>query len=406
MITFLEKKSTRKIHKYETVGRTWDILIDVDANDRPRFEHLDGFTFSGAPITVEEARNQPSQHNNNQNQRTPFGQGNQNQNLSRNENNPPSGPRSQRNAADLFPGFQRNDPFQQNNKSVFGQSNNQSNPFGSQKNNQNQDQNQKSNQSTPQADARNLIAGIIRKRYQADNHFLTMEALAKDPDVQNSELMGSSAAKVWKSFFVICEQDVFETPAKRREMVHSVSVGNNELKDVWDVVALSSCFPELKNLDLSNNKIENAGDLRFWKNSLLRNLEHIVLIGNPIMDKPDELKKLRHWCGRNLKAINGESVIPEGMSLDFRTDSPAPQIREHPEVDVRTFGQPVPGKSDEQLNKEKMGLEFSFESGLKLQYVEMALESSNFDYQKAGQNFLEAKANNQIPADWYIQVPQ
>ncbi len=99
-------------------------------------------------------------------------------------------------------------------------------------------------------------------------HPSTQAAVAKDADVQaSSELVSSPAGKVWKGFFIVCQEKVFETPAKRREMVQSVSLAHNDLNSVHDVIALSATFPELKNLDLSNNNIKNLGDLKWWKNS-------------------------------------------------------------------------------------------------------------------------------------------
>src|ERR1700755_569117 len=61
IVTFLEKKSQRKIHSYKDIGRSHVLLIDIEEADADRFYHLNGFTFSGAPLTVEQSK-QASHH--------------------------------------------------------------------------------------------------------------------------------------------------------------------------------------------------------------------------------------------------------------------------------------------------------------------------------------------------------
>ena len=423
IVIFLEKKSQRKIHSHKALANSWVLLIDIDAGDAQRFYHLNGFTFSGAPITIEESRgragqNQNQNQQNNNNNRTPLGPGQQNQQSNipsgprnqRNDNSLPSGPRnqrdgnqSQRGSADLIPGFNQNNPFFNNSQNTFGQNNTQ-NAFGQR---QKQPEPPKPREPSQRDQLEDLMVSIVRKRYNAANHFLTFEALSKDADVQASAIIESPAPKVWSAFFTICENKVFETPAKRREMVQSVSLAHNDLKDVKDVIALSATFPQLKNLDLSNNNISNAGDLRFWRNAF-RSLEHIVFLNNPIMNQPEELKKITRWY-RNLKMINNEPVVPDGMSLDAafnnRTASPAPTmpgITTHPEVDLTTFAQPLPGKPEEQLMKERMGLQFSVETHLKMQYVEMCLAANGFNYDLAMKNLRELFEQGQVPADAFL----
>ncbi|RMZ84497.1 hypothetical protein DV737_g1087, partial [Chaetothyriales sp. CBS 132003] len=455
IVTFLEKKSQRKIHSHKVIGKSYILFIDIDAADSQRFYHLNGFTFSSAPLTIEESRGRPSQHQHQSQSRdrTPLGPGPQNQ-----QPHVPTGPRGHTNepprgrrgaGPDLITGYNNNNSNQngffssQSSSPAFGSSSsinaktNNHNMFGqSHPTNQVQDGPQPS--SSEKQQLQDLMVRIIRKRYNAEARFLTFAELSKDPDIAATPLVQSTAGKVWSAFFTVCSNQVFETAAKRREMVESISLANNELADVKDVIALSATFPQLKNLDLSNNNISTAGDLRFWRNSL-RSLEHLVLANNPIMSNPAEVQKLVRWWGRSLKLLNNEAVhasaVNDGsMALDGSTataaistfnnhataatitndntnnipsslsSSPAPfaGIASHPEVDVREFGQPRPGKSEEQLIKERMGLQFSVETHLKMRYVEMCLSANNFDYDKAMANMREMWERGEVPADAFL----
>ena len=110
IVSFLEKKSSRRIHSYKDIGKSHVLLIDVEAQDKPRFDHLNGFTFSGATIAVEDSRQRHPQHQQHQ----------------QNGAQPPAGPRSLDNRISAAP---RGPRSQQVN---FG--NNQNPPTGPQSN--------------------------------------------------------------------------------------------------------------------------------------------------------------------------------------------------------------------------------------------------------------------------------
>jgi nuclear RNA export factor len=389
IVTFLEKKSQRKIHSYKDIGKTHVLLIDIDEADAPRFHHLNGFTFSGAPLTVETSKQSSYQHPNGA--QPPAGPRSDNQRI---PNNPPSGPRLTHNRFDGAPSGPRS--IQRN----FPQGNDLINGFqkgGSQ------------SQDPGKKEIESVLIDIIHKRYMANEKYLTFEALAMDPVMQQSGLSQQSASKVFSAVFTVCEK-VFETPAKRRDMVVSVSLSSNALKTVQDVIALSATFPNLKNLDLSNNQISEVGDMRFWRNSF-RGLEHLILSGNPIDTKPQAKQQLARWF-RNLRLINNAPIQPNVMPLDTGSDinrapSPAQPLptQSHPEFpDGSTFGVPQPGKSEEVLVKEQMGLRFSFETRLKMAWVEQCLSANGFDYDKAIRNLQELVEQGNVPADAFLSV--
>jgi hypothetical protein len=390
IVTFLERKSGRKVHASKSVGRSHILIIDIDEADAPRFHHLNGYTFSGSTLTVEAARS-PShpQHNGTHPPTGPRSDHN------RFPNNAPSGPGSMANRIQAPPTGPRS------NTRTFGQSHiNTTNGV------------QHSGHSQQQPNSQELqatLVEIIRERYNAQEKYLTFESLSTDQRMQASGLSKEPPSKVFSALFVCCEK-VFETHAKRKDMVVSVSLRNNNLRTVQPVIALSATFPQLKNLDLSNNQLGDVGDLKFWRNSF-RSLEHLIVSGNPIDNNPQEKQKLMRWY-RSMNMMNGEPIQPNAMTLDTANDinrapSPAQALptQSHPEFpEGSTFGLPQPGKTEEVLLKEQMGLRFSFETRLKMSWVEQCLGANNFDYDKAMLNLQQLVEAGNVPADAFLNV--
>lgn len=401
LLIFLEKKASRKILSSRLAGRTV-LLITINEHDKDRFTHLNGFTFAGATLIVEDARpprnqstlpqaqtqfSQPQPHN-----QTSFSQS-QNQSLesrlshpTRNQfqngtsNHPPTGPRAQ-NRQNHITGNAResrqpNDPLKSEVESV--------------------------------------IISVIHKRYHAGDRHLILNTLVADPELLNSGLSGQEPSKVYKAIFAICETKIWETPSKRKESVVSVSLRDNGIRSAQDIISLASVFPHLHNLDLSNNLLQDLGALKYWKNQF-RDLEHLILTGNPVASLPDTLSTLLKWYP-NLKLYNNEPVSAATSSQQQAFAGGAvqpaqiqPQVGTeaaplHPELPPgSTFGLPLPDKPAEVLLREQMGLQFSFETKLKMQWVENCLSANNWDYAAAMANFTELRAQGQIPGDAYIE---
>lgn len=84
------------------------------------------------------------------------------------------------------------------------------------------------------------------------------------------------------------------------------------------------------------------------------------------------------------------------------TPSPIPP---HPEIPAGSdFGQAAAGKSEEQVLKEKMKLELSFATRMKLAFAEDALTSVNWDYPVALSKFTEMNKAGAIPAEVFLNV--
>lgn len=416
---WLSNKAKRPIQASQRQG---DVLqIQVLAKDKRSFLHCDGWRWAGVDVGITEgqldsappaARNQsvPSgprgggfsgnQRNGSLNSRITGGPSNTFNSQNRNQpkelfGDPPSGPRGG--------GFQQNRPPKDHASN---------NPFGSQSQTRNQQ---------PQDPAVSaVLEQVIRQRYDPNAKLLDLSALAMDPLIQGADLQSASAEKVFQALFITLERSVFETREKRAEMIESVSFKNNSLNTVKEIIGAGTTFYSAKNLDLSDNNFKNITDLTWWKNRF-PGLEQIILAGNPV-DSPETKEAVRKWY-RKLKTYNLQPLdAPFAGTLQPQlaavppvpTSSPAPgagpngqllDTASHPEFpEGSTFGLPTPGKPGDLLMMEQMGLKFSYETGLKMNWVEQCLKANNFDYDKALADLNGAMQSGSIPAEAFISV--
>ncbi|KIW17081.1 hypothetical protein PV08_04272 [Exophiala spinifera] len=400
LLAFLERKSSRQILSNKLVGRSV-LIITINEADKSRFTHLNGFSFSGSSLIVEDARpprNAPSQSIQSP-QNTSFGSRVSQPSRPQFQNGfsqPPPGPRghfsnqsSQPPSGPRGPGRTYQQPNTRDTRRTNG---------------------------SVTSDVENIIISVIHKRYHAGDKHLILNLLGEEPDFINAGLV-SEPTKLYKAIFALCESKIWETLPKRKEAVLSVSLRDNSIQTIHDTLPLANAFPHIQNLDLANNALQDLEPLKFRKNQL-SSLQHIILSGNPVASKPDTLSTLLKLYP-NLKFYNNEP-IQNATDVDIQPQQPAfgggavqpiqpqPQLGPeptlaHPEFPPgSTFGIATPDKPAEVLLKEQMGLQFSFETKLKMQWVENCLSANNWDYQTAMANFAQLKAQGQIPADAYI----
>ncbi|KIW22877.1 uncharacterized protein PV07_11127 [Cladophialophora immunda] len=403
LLVFLRKKSgDRQILSNKVVGRASNVLIiTVYENDKDRFYHLNNFQWAGSTLTVEDSRSplgninrfqqnqahdrsqnhlppsqpsQPARSTFGQNGTTPHGRHHQ----------PPSGPRGGGNA-----------PYNQprNNPRFGAQDINKNDPLTN--------------------EVENTMISVLRRRYDPSLKLLSLNALGADDELlQIPGILGSDPAKVFEAIFTLCKTKIFETPSKRDESVHSITLSDNGFESVEQIMSLSRTFPRLRNLDLGHNKLASMDSLKFWKNQF-RDLEHLILQGNPVNDLPDTLSTLRQWYPKlklfnNLPVGDNQPTASSVQQAPFQGNPqqpvPAPAGRlPHPEIPADSlFGVPQADKPAEILEREKMGLQFSFETKLRLAAVEECLAANNWNYALAMKNFMELKAQGAIPAEKFI----
>ncbi|KAL1639970.1 nuclear mRNA export, poly(A)+RNA binding protein [Diplodia intermedia] len=155
---------------------------------------------------------------------------------------------------------------------------------------------------------RATLTSMLERRYNAEAKLLDLSSLGLDPDLKSLGVfdMGSTtAAKVFPAVMKQCDT-LFKSPQEKRERFDAVTLHSNELTSLDNVKTLAFTFPDLKNLDLSNNKFAKLEDLHPWKNRF-RKLDHLVLTNNPIEQVPDYAVEILKWFP-SLRFLNAVQV--------------------------------------------------------------------------------------------------
>ncbi|ETI26326.1 hypothetical protein G647_03103 [Cladophialophora carrionii CBS 160.54] len=386
VLGFLKSKSGCQIIS-DRVVKVHILFIEIWERDKNRFYQLDGSTWSGTTIKIEESRQRTDNAN----------------------KFPPSGPRADGNSH-----------YKQHNNSGFG----------SQINGKNDD--------LFAVEVADKIAAVIRSCYTETDKHLNFTNLANHsgiqqiPDIQNA----TDGAKVWEAIFTICKTNVWPSNHQRNISVHLISLRQNEITNVTVIEALSRFFPRIQGLDLGDNKLENMNSLIAFSDKF-RELQHIIIDGNPVCYLPDTVPTLRQWYPK-LKQVNNTPVetiqdaipFPVGQPApvlgigigvgvgqtpfrpdDRYKDTPAAQIPVdptrpwHPEIPVDSlFAVKTPDKPQDVWEREVLGLRFSIQTKLNMASTEECLKANHWDYDKALANFSEINSKNQIPRDRFLPV--
>nr|OQO17012.1 hypothetical protein B0A51_17391 [Rachicladosporium sp. CCFEE 5018] len=155
---------------------------------------------------------------------------------------------------------------------------------------------------------RNMLKGVLERRYNADAKLLDFSQLASDSELQQEAVFNSksTASKFFPAMMVVLDK-AFDSIKDRDAAVQSVSLANNELADLKVVSSLSEFLPQLKNLDLSNNKFEKLDQLVLWRKRF-HHLDQLVLSGNPIEQAdPTFATTIIQWFPK-LRTLNGVQV--------------------------------------------------------------------------------------------------
>ena len=126
------------------------------------------------------------------------------------------------------------------------------------------------------------LATLLNTRYNPELKLLDLSNLRewKSGSAATASIFEKSFSKAFGVLMIICEE-AFKSDEERRETVQSIRLANNDLVNLRYVTDLPSTFPDLKNLDLSGNKLKDLGSICIWR-PRLRQLEHILVTGNPL----------------------------------------------------------------------------------------------------------------------------
>ncbi|PHH53774.1 mRNA export factor MEX67 [Ceratocystis fimbriata CBS 114723] len=154
----------------------------------------------------------------------------------------------------------------------------------------------------------NTLKGILAERYVAEGKLLKLDSLAENQFIKSSGLMANTerAGKLFQSLMKICN-DLFKTRSAKQEAIESITIAGNGISNVSQVECLATTFPDLKNLDLSNNLIATMRGIDSWR-SKFQKLETLFISGNPLESTAsNHIKTLLTWFPK-LQNINGNVV--------------------------------------------------------------------------------------------------
>lgn len=156
------------------------------------------------------------------------------------------------------------------------------------------------------------IRAVLEKRYVVGDKLLDLSCLGQDEKLLKMGFFEetNTVAKLFPVMMVVCNE-IFTEPEKKSEYVPSVSLAKNAICNVTVVDDLTETFPDLQNLDLADNQIQDLRGLDSWRHKF-RSLERLRLNGNPITTQKfqDYKDRLMEWYPK-LHVLNDVQIRTE-----------------------------------------------------------------------------------------------
>ncbi|KAL8962788.1 MAG: hypothetical protein Q9183_005100, partial [Haloplaca sp. 2 TL-2023] len=181
-----------------------------------------------------------------------------------------------------------------------------------------------------------LFQKILDKGYDATTRILMLNNLGAEPQVQQSGAWNPAATRQKPTDFFqglvrFCEKkNIFPSRAVKAEKVESISLSSNDLTNVAPILEVAKAFPDVRNLDLSNNRIENLEALKLLRGKLKR-LDWLIISPNPIdINEPNYARTIIDWFP-TLRKLNTTQVrSEEEAARASRKDAlPMPTIKDN-----------------------------------------------------------------------------
>ena len=163
-------------------------------------------------------------------------------------------------------------------------------------------------QSETSIELKRKMTAMLNRRYSSEAKLLDLSTLGTDPEFADLGMFDthSRQSKFFPALMKVCDS-IFSSAQQKRDAVTSISLASNTLSNVASVTTLAQTFPDLKNLDLSNNKLQDLKAIEAWRWKF-RHLEQLVLNGNPLeTDLPKDQDDIMKWYPR-LRTLNGIQV--------------------------------------------------------------------------------------------------
>lgn len=174
------------------------------------------------------------------------------------------------------------------------------------------------------AETKAKLTEVLAKRYNPEQKLFDFSALGADDILSSMGTFNSQnlAEKAFKALVHLASVQ-YKNPDEKREAIQAVSLAQNDINDVEQVFQLAQSLPELRRLDLSNNKLDTLSKLQKWSHRF-RYLEELHLTGNPIVNQPNLVTELMNWFP-SLHNLNGQQIrTPEQVLESLKALSPTP----------------------------------------------------------------------------------
>ncbi|KAJ5086057.1 GARP complex subunit Vps53 [Penicillium argentinense] len=177
-------------------------------------------------------------------------------------------------------------------------------------------------QNASTADTKAKLTAVLSKRYFPQGHFLDLSNIMEDPDLKAMGLFEnpSTESKFFPALMKLGGMQ-FNSSVQRQEAVQSVSLARCQLTNVSSFTSLAQTFPDIKNLDLSGNKIKDSRAMVAWRWKF-RNLEGLDLSDNEYSSDPNFKETMMKWYPK-LQILNKVQVrTPEEIAARKKTPIP------------------------------------------------------------------------------------
>ncbi|KAI9701660.1 MAG: nuclear mRNA export, poly(A)+RNA binding protein [Bogoriella megaspora] len=183
------------------------------------------------------------------------------------------------------------------------------------------------------SNVRSMLQDFLSRRYDPNLKLLNLSEIGQDQELRDKHMFETASAtmKFIPALMKICDE-IFQSADQKKEAVKSISLASNDLDSLNMVQGLAPTFPDLLNLDLSNNKLPNLASILPWKKKF-QLLEQLILRGNPLeQESPGYAEQLTTWFP-NLRILNNiqirtdeqiarqQQVAPPVLGPNFQDES-------------------------------------------------------------------------------------
>jgi nuclear RNA export factor len=162
-----------------------------------------------------------------------------------------------------------------------------------------------------------IVLEYLNSVYDKDRKLLNLSSLSENAGLRASGLVDSTnnLTGLFPAIMYVIE-GTLKTEQERTNMVESIRLAHNQLRDVYTVARLAQIFPNLLNLDLSYNDFSDLRSLSSWRLKF-RGLQNLQISRNPIeliASDEDYIQELLRWFP-SLQVLNSHQVrTPEQVA--------------------------------------------------------------------------------------------